>query len=120
VKCKGDVAVGSILHSAVPEVPAQTALQQNFVAIGWSVCQTTWASAPGYVWLAAATPGHVCPVLDPATGQFGPIDCSPEPGPYQQAPMCLSCAGIFMLGDDPCRPTAVEPSTWGEIKSIFK
>ena len=35
--------------------------------------------------------------------------------------MCIYCAGIGgMIGDDPCVVVGTEPSTWGEIKSMFK
>jgi len=118
-KCKGDVAVGMITHTAVPENPAETLAQTNGTAIAWATCQNTWASAPGYAYLAAYDPGMICPVPNPVTHMMGVTDCSADA--LYDPPYCVSCAGVGgMVGDDPCRPTAVEPSTWGEIKSIFK
>ena len=121
VRCKGDVSVGSILHTAAPANPAETLLQTNGVAIGWSACNALAFMNPGFCWLFATGPGMIIPVPNPVTGDFGFVDCAPEPGPYYDRPFCVSGAGIGgMVGDDPCRPTANEPSTWGEIKSIFK
>jgi hypothetical protein len=119
-KCKGDVAVGMITNSAVPEVPSQTIAQTNGTAIAWSTCQSASAfSAPGFAWLFAADPGLICPVPNPVTRMMGVTDCSANA--LYDAPQCVSCAGVLgHVGDDPCRPTAVESSTWGEIKSIFK
>ena len=121
VKCKGDIAVGVIQHTAVPEVPAETEGATNGTAVAWSTCQYTWGVLPGFVWLAATTPGKICPVPNPRTGDYGFVDCTPTPGPYYDRPFCISCAGIGgLIGDDPCRPTATDESTWGQIKSMFK
>lgn len=118
-KCKGDVAVGVIMHSAVPEVPAHTAGKLNGTAIAWSTCQTSWMMAAGFAWMVAADPGMICPVPNPATDMMGVTDCGPLAA--YDPPRCAFCAGVLgMVGDDPCLPTANEPSTWGEIKSIFK
>jgi len=109
VRCKGDIAVGNIVNPG------------DGTAIAWTACQTTWGVIPGAAWLAATGAGYVCPVPNPATNMFGVVDCRPAPGPYYDGPQCVSCGGVGgFIGDDPCRPTAVEPSTWGEIKSIFK
>jgi len=111
VRCKGDVAIGTIFNPG------------DGTAIAWQVCQTTWAQNPGYGWLVATGPGSVTPVPNPATHQMDVVDCAPSPGPYQDFPVLISSSGVGgVAGDDPCRtpPTAVEPSTWGQIKSIFK
>ncbi|HVP56699.1 MAG TPA: hypothetical protein VMU02_01270 [bacterium] len=117
-RCKGDVAVGTITHSANQTVyPAST----RGTAISWSSCQTTWGSAPGYCWLTAHAVGMVCPELNPATGNFGVLDCSAPPGPFYDWPISAHCAGVGgMVGDDPCKPVGVEPGTWGGIKGIFR
>jgi len=108
-RCKGDLAVGGISNPG------------DGTGITWTVCQTSWSIALGAGWLYASGAGSVCPIPDPATGDIGVVDCAPSPGPYLDYPMCLSCAGIGgVIGDDPCRPTATQPSTWGEIKSMFK
>jgi hypothetical protein len=108
-RCKGDLSVGGIVYSG------------DGTGITWTACQTSWAVCLGFGWLASTGAGSVCPIPDPATGDIGVVDCTPSPGPYLDVPMCISCAGIGgTLGDDPCRPTATQPSTWGEIKSMFK
>ena len=114
VKCKGDVAVGSLQHSADTVDPTGN----NGTAIGWSICQTLWAMAPGYGWLIATEPGRITPVPNPVSQAWFVVDCN---GMYD-VPFCVSSAGIGqgMIGDDPCRATATVPSTWGEIKGMFR
>ncbi|MFH1218900.1 MAG: hypothetical protein V1694_00400, partial [Candidatus Eisenbacteria bacterium] len=111
IRCKGDIAVGTIL------------LPGEGTAIAWTVCQFGWGLATGAAWLTATGPGYVTPVANPATMQIDVVDCDFVTGPYQDFPILISSGGVGGLaGDDPCRtpPTAVEPSTWGQIKSIFK
>ena len=109
-KCKGDLIIGTIINPG------------DGVAIAWTVCQTGWGISPGYEWLAATDAGRVCPVVDPPTGDFGTVDCTPDPGPYYDRPTCIGCGGVLgAVGDDPCNlPSAAEPSTWGNIKTMFK
>jgi len=109
VRCKGDLAVGGILNSG------------EGTAIAWTTCQTGWSVAPGYAWLYATEPGSVCPIPYAATGDYGVVDCMPSPGPYYDYPVWVTCAGVGgIVGGDPCGCSATEPSTWGEIKSMFK
>jgi hypothetical protein len=107
VRCKGTIAVGGILNPG------------DGTAISWSTCQYVWSMAPGYGWLIATGPGMICPIPYYATGDYGVVDCI-SPVEYDR-PMCVFCAGACgATGDDPCLPTAVEPSTWGSIKSMFE
>jgi hypothetical protein len=109
IRCKGDLAIGTIKYSG------------EGTAISWTTCQTTWALAPGYGWLIALGPGSVCIGPNPATGMYGVVDCQPSPGPYFDFPSLVTCAGIGgILGGDPCAAVATEPSTWGQIKTMFK
>jgi len=75
IKCKGDVGVGTIMHSAdnAAEDP-----QTRGMAIAWANCQTTWASAPGYAYVIATGPGRVVPAPHPAVNDFGVTDCSAD------------------------------------------
>jgi hypothetical protein len=109
VRCNGSAAIGNIVNSG------------DGTRIVWSICQTTWAVAPGCGWVFASTPGLVCPVTNPATGLLGTIDCSSSPGP-QQDPACeVYCGGACgETGNDPCVIHATEPNAWGSIKAIFK
>jgi hypothetical protein len=109
VRCKGTIAVGGILNPG------------EGTAISFQTCQYSWSIAPGYGWLIATGPGTVTPIPYFATGDYGVVDCQPSPGPYYDYPVCIFSAGACGLtGDDPCFPTAVEPSTWGSIKSMFE
>ena len=111
-RCKGDIAVGGISQPG------------DGTAISWSACQTMWSICPGvgsFANPAYVTQGQVCPIPYFATGDYGVVDCQPSPGPYYDYPEFAHCAGIGgIIGDDPCEVTATQPSTWGEIKSIFK
>ena len=114
VRCKGDVSVGSITHTAVPANPAETAAQTNGVAIGWSTCQSAAFVLPGFVWLLPTGAGTVTPAPNPATEDYGVVDCSPEPGPYYQYPRAVYAAGIGgATGDNPCLAPAcgVDPAS---------
>jgi hypothetical protein len=119
-RCKGDLAIGTIQHSA------DNPLQDNScgVAIAWSTCQNTWSVASGFAWLIPTTPGRICPAPSGNGGAWGTVDCTleTEGGPWYQSPIAGYCAGVGgMLGDDPCiPPSATDQSTWGNIKSIFK
>ena len=108
VRCKGDIAVGGILYPG------------DGTAIAWTSCQVGWGLATGAAWLTATGPGYVTPIANPATNQIDVVDCDPA-GPYQDFPFCLNRGGVGgFIGDDPCLPTANEPSTWGQIKSMFR
>jgi hypothetical protein len=118
VRCRGDLAVGTIQHSADQ---AGFDPQTRGTAISWSTCQLSPASAPGYCWLTVNSPGLVWPEANPVSGDCGVVDCAAAPGPYYDWPIAAHCAGIGgMIGDDPCMPVAGEPGTWGGIKSIFR
>ena len=109
VRCRGDYAVGSIIYTG------------DGTAITWGACQQGWSAAPGYGWLTATGAGMVCPIPNPATGDYGVADCAASPGPHYDYPLVVSCAGISgMIGDDPCRWVNGGLSSWGAIKTIFK
>jgi hypothetical protein len=83
----------------------------------WTTCQIQYAVVPGWGWWYADDAGMVCPIPHPGSHWIGTIDCNF----VEDDPMCIFCAGVFgAIGDDPCAPTATEPSTWGGIKSMFK
>jgi hypothetical protein len=93
VRCKGDLAVGGV------------GLPGEGTAIAWSTCQKSWAANPGFGWLIAPTPGRVYAVPNPATGDYGVVDCSSSPGPYYDYPIYTTYSGICgLMGDNPCRP----------------
>jgi uncharacterized repeat protein (TIGR01451 family) len=91
VRCKGDVAMGTIRYSG------------EGTTILWTTCQTAWAQAPGYGWLEATGPGSVRVVPNPATNSLGVADCQPSPGPYYDWAVGIFYAGIGGTpGLDPC------------------
>jgi len=108
VQCNGDAVSGYI------EMPG------DGILISWSTCQRTWAAAPGYAWLLAATPGWITIVRDPATAFVGTTDCSSSPGPQQHWVLGTCAAGACgRFGSNPCYE-AIEPATWGTIKGMFR
>ena len=108
-RCKGDLAIGGIVNSG------------DGIALAWTECQYSWAVAAGFAWLAAATPGKIRPIANPATGDIGVVNCAPSPGPYYDYPMSWAEAGVCgAVGTSPCTSTKLEPTTWGAIKALFK
>ena len=109
VRCRGDMAVGTIARSG------------DGTAVAWSTCQRTWAIAPGFGWLAAASGGSVCPIQNPVTGDWGTVDCASDPERDYDYPASVYCAGICgVAGDDPCNQPGSSKSSWGGIKAMFK
>jgi uncharacterized repeat protein (TIGR01451 family) len=91
VKCRGDLAVGTIKDPG------------DGTGITWTTCQSSWSVSPGAAWLAATGSGRVEIVPDPATGDLGVVDCAPSPGPYLDRCVAAYGAGIGgASGDDPC------------------
>ena len=91
VRCAGDLPVGDIVNPG------------DGIATAWTTCQRVWSVAHGYGWLVATGPGRVSIVRDPPTGDYGVVDCSPEPGPYLDYPALTFAAGVGgAAGEDPC------------------
>jgi hypothetical protein len=85
----------------------------------WYDCSYAWSAVPGWGWLYAYCPGHICICPHPTSGIIWVLDCEMPGG--TDWPICNFCAGVCgAFGDDPCDPTGVEPSTWGGIKSMFE
>jgi hypothetical protein len=104
-KCAGDFQIGDIVNTG------------DGVAYTWSTCQYVPVVVCGFGWLWASTPGLICLGPNPTTGLLSATDCNFA----EDEPICVFCAGACgLVGDDPCDPTATEPSTWGSIKSMFR
>ena len=104
-KCAGEFTIGDIFWPG------------DGVAYSWSTCQYVAVVVCGWGWIFDY--GLVCPVVNPATGFMGTADCDFTEDP----PLDTYCAGIGgYQGDDPCvcDPSAVDASTWGGIKGMFK
>jgi hypothetical protein len=73
---------------------------------------------PSYLWLYANSSGQICPKGHPHHGHIYALDCHEA---VDSVPaISQGCAGLYgAAGADPCA-IAVTPTTWGEIKSLFK
>jgi hypothetical protein len=109
VRCDGDISVGDIVHPG------------DGTAVDWAACQTTWSAAPGFAWLTAYGSGVIRAVPNPATGDYGAVDCDPDDPVYDYPFGEPYSAGVGgETGDDPCRPKGGSESSWGTIKSMFR
>jgi hypothetical protein len=82
-------------------------------------CQPGPVGIPGWGWLYASSSGFICVIDHPLeTGEYpGLSSCNHE----ADFTTCSFCAGVNgAYGDDPCGPSATEPSSWSEIKAIFE
>ncbi|MFH1314379.1 MAG: hypothetical protein ABIJ00_14275 [Candidatus Eisenbacteria bacterium] len=87
------------------------------VSHAWTGCQPGPVAVPGWAWLTVDSPCLVYIVGHPQTGSITIGDCSGGAG----SPSYSFCAGLAgAVGDDPCVPTRVEPTTWGGIKAMFR
>jgi uncharacterized repeat protein (TIGR01451 family) len=99
-----DLVIGSIEHSG------------DGISQTWFGCRPAPA-VPGWAWIYATGPSHVCVVPHPISQSIYVLGCAENLG----TPMCNFCAGVGgQLGDDPCVPTNVRPTTWGGIKAMFR
>jgi hypothetical protein len=110
-RCKGDAAVGTIVHSG------------DGTMITWTACQVAYSIAPGFGWLTVGGPEFIRLDNYPVTHRCGVTDCQAPPGPY------FDCSGVSgagvcgLVGDDPCRPvdpSETVPTTWGAIKALVR
>jgi hypothetical protein len=103
-----DFAIGAIVNPG------------DGLAITWTNCQPGYGVGVGYAWLYAypTSPGYICPIPSPASGKLMVADCTVNAN--EDEVLCILCAGVGVIGDDPCEETATEASTWGGIKSMFK
>jgi hypothetical protein len=99
-----DFAIGGIAFSG------------DSISQTWSTCQMGWAVVCGLAWIYPGA-GYICMVPHGESGFIGVTDCDFQP----DVPVGIFCAGVGgETGDDPCTPTATEPTTWGGIKSMFR
>jgi uncharacterized repeat protein (TIGR01451 family) len=100
-----DFSIGDIEHSG------------DGIAQAWTSCHPGPCAVPGWAWIYADGPTTICVVGHPETWSVHLLDCASRMG----NPEGSYCAGICGdLGDDPCATTDQRPTTWGDIKAIFK
>jgi hypothetical protein len=76
-----------------------------------------------YTWLMPSTTvgGLIEFIPDPATNDMGVVECTfPEELRGFQSVSYVYDAGTLQVTDPPGHEPAVEPTTWGSIKSMFK
>jgi hypothetical protein len=85
------------------------------ISHAWQECQTGAVAIAGFGWIYDY--GMICIVPHPENDSVYVADCE---GVIDVTVMEY-CAGIGgHSGDDPCEPTAVERTTWGNIKGMFQ
>jgi hypothetical protein len=98
--------IGEIVHSG------------DWIAQCWQDCKTGYAVIPGWGEVTMDHYGLVCLAPDPFVEDIAILDCH-ENVDY---PIANFCAGVCgRVGEDPLyADQATVPSTWGEIKSLFR
>ena len=90
----------------------------DWISQCWLECKTGYAIIPGWGEVTMDEPGYVCFAEVPYTGQISILDCSDA----IDVPVANFCAGVCgTIGENPLyADQATEPTTWGEIKSLFR
>jgi hypothetical protein len=79
-------------------------------------CQLGTAMIPGWGWIYEPGPATIRIVPNVESGRIGVLNCDQS----IDEPICNFAAGIGgATGEEPCGPSAAEPSTWGAIKAMF-
>ena len=92
----------------------------SYAAHTWIDCKSG-ICVPAFLWLYADNPGEIC-AMDPDEPELGleVLDCAEG----QDIPVAACCAGVYGAeGDDACNCPAYNatlPTTWGEIKGLFR
>lgn len=112
-KCTPTLDIGGITHPG------------DGMASSWTTCQSGWAVSHGYGWLNATGAGSVSVVPNPATGDYGVVDCAESPGPYYDRPDTTFAAGVGGSdGGDACsgggRDSGEGAGQSGEIKAYYR
>jgi hypothetical protein len=99
-----DLAIGTIINPG------------DGVSHAWYVCQNSSASIPGWGWIYDT--GLVCLTDHPTAGGVIVGDCSTLLDTLPSS--SYGCAGIGgTAGQNPCE-NSTNPTSWGDIKGLFK
>lgn len=90
----------------------------DWIAQCFDGCQTGYAVIPGWGEVIMDVPGYVCMAETEPGGRIGILDCHEA----IDVPVANFCAGVCgTIGEDPLyADQATVPTTWGEIKSLFR
>lgn len=89
------------------------------ISHAWYYCQNSAIATHGWAWIYDA--GQVCIVPHPTLGRILVGDCGAPAVKDSVRWFNIRCAGIGgVVGQDPCAPLAVEQTTWGQVKILFR
>lgn len=101
-----DLAIGTIVNPG------------DGISHAWYTCQAGPIAIPGWAWIYDT--GEVCIISHPTAGGVIVGDCSTFLDTLPSISFGCSGIGGFVSEDgNPCL-AAIEPTSWGEIKSMFK
>jgi len=103
-----DFAIGGIVNSG------------DGISQTWSDCHDEAVAIPGFGWIYSY--GMICIVPHPKYGGPNVTDCSTPKIIDSLETVSLGCAGTNGFeGDDPCTlKVSTNPTTWGQIKGMFR
>jgi uncharacterized repeat protein (TIGR01451 family) len=105
-RCAGDFSLGGIVNPG------------DGVSFAWEECQAVSVVVTGYGLLTANSPGEIRIVANPSTALITATDCDFIDVPPAQTFYAGVCG---IEGQDPCGGTVrAVPTTWGQIKAMFK
>jgi hypothetical protein len=91
------------------------------VAQAWHTCQSSGIAVPGWGWIYEPHPSQVSIVNHPLTERIMTGDCSSPAVVDTLEWFNVYFAGIAgAAGQNPCEPTAVEQTTWSDVKIMFR
>lgn len=85
------------------------------VSHAWYVCQSSDIAVPGWAWIYEPAPARIQVVINPAAERILVGDCQ-DPAVKDTIP--LSHSYYSGIAGEPGQP--VQPTSWGQIKAMFK
>jgi hypothetical protein len=92
--------------------------QTDWIMHCFDGCQPGPTAVPGWGWIYEPGPATIRIAPTVGGGWIGVLDCADE---FVDEPICNFAAGIGGApGEEPCGPSAAEPTSWGAIKAMFE
>jgi hypothetical protein len=114
--CAGDLVIGDILQRG------------SGLASGFNNCQVStnaggtqpniWPTA--FHWFTVSSAGEIQIIKNPAPDDYGVVACTPPESPTHSTPESLFFGGVQMDPWEGPAPNALQPTTWGAVKALFK